>query len=63
MCSDGILESSTEYLYKEIWLKYLLEDIQTDDAQKIAGLILEEAIDNDYGRQKDDMTVIVTKVY
>lgn len=62
MCSDGIIESNTEYINKELWVKYLLEDIQTDDAQKVANLILEEAIDNDFGRQKDDMTVIVTKV-
>ena len=62
MCSDGIIESNTEYINKELWLKYLLEDIETQDAQKIANLILEESIDNDFGRQKDDMTVIVAKV-
>ena len=62
MCSDGIIEANTEYLNKELWVKYLLEDIQTDDAQKIANLVLEEAIDNDFGRQKDDMTVTVAKI-
>ena len=62
MCSDGIIEANTEYLNKELWVKYLLEDIKTDDAQKIANLILEEAIDNDFGRQKDDMTVTVAKI-
>ena len=63
ICTDGVIESNTEYINKELWVKYLLEDIQTDDAQKIASLILEESIDNDFGRQKDDMTVIVAKVY
>lgn len=62
MCSDGVIEANSEYLSKELWVKYLLEDLQTDDAQKIANLILEEAIDNDFGRQKDDMTVIVAKI-
>jgi stage II sporulation protein E len=62
MCSDGILESSEEYTNKELWLKFLLEDIQTDDAQKIADIILQEAIDNNYGIPKDDMTVIVVKI-
>lgn len=62
ICSDGIIESNSEYLNQELWVKYLLEDIQTDDSQKIANLILEEAIDNDFGRQKDDMTVIVARV-
>jgi stage II sporulation protein E len=62
MCSDGIVESNTDYINKEVWVKYLLEDMQTDDAQKIADILLTEAIDNDYGAQKDDMTVLVAKI-
>lgn len=62
MCSDGVIESNKEYLNKQVWLKYLLEDIETEDAQKIADIIMGEAIDNDFGVQKDDMTVIVAKV-
>ena len=62
MCSDGIIDSNKEYINKQVWLKYLLEDIQIDDAQKIADIIIGEAIDNDFGMQKDDMTVIVAKI-
>ena len=62
MCTDGVIESNTEYISKELWIKYLLEDMQTTDAQKIADIILSEAIDNNYGKQKDDMTVIVAKI-
>ena len=62
MCSDGVIESNDEYINKEVWVKYLLEDMQTDDAQKIADILLKESIDNDYGTQKDDMTVIVPKI-
>lgn len=62
MCSDGILDSSEEYTNKELWLKFLLEELETDDPQKIADIILNEAIDNNYGKPKDDMTVIVIKV-
>lgn len=62
MCSDGILDSNEEYMHKELWLKYFLEELQTDDVQQIADLIISEAIDNDYGKEKDDMTVIVAKV-
>lgn len=62
MCSDGIIESNTEYENKELWLKYFLEEIETDNAQKIADLIIQEAIDNSVGKPKDDMTVIVLKV-
>jgi len=62
ICSDGIIESNHEYLNKEVWIKYLLEDMNLTDPQKIADIILQEAIDNDYGTQKDDMTVIVTRI-
>ena len=62
MCSDGIIESNKEYQNKELWLKYLLEEITSDDVQKIADIIISEAIDNDFGKEKDDMTVIVAKV-
>ena len=62
ICSDGVIDSNKEYLNKELWIKYLLEDIKTDDVQKIADIIIKEAIDNDYGQEKDDMTVIVAKV-
>ena len=62
ICSDGIIDSNKEYLNKELWIKYLLEDMKTDDVQKIADIILNEARDNDFGKEKDDMTVIVAKV-
>lgn len=62
MCSDGVLDSNKEYLNKELWIKYLLEDMGTDDVQKIADIIINEARDNDYGKEKDDMTVVVAKV-
>ena len=62
MCSDGILESCTEYTNKELWLKFLLEEMDTEKKKKIADIILQEAIDNNYGIQKDDMTVIVAKI-
>jgi len=62
MCSDGIIESNTEYENKELWLKQLLENMETKDTQKIADIILTEAIDNGYGMAKDDMTVIVAKL-
>ena len=62
MCSDGIVESNAEYENKELWLKHLLEQMETENVQKMADIILSEAIDNNYGPPKDDMTVIVCKV-
>ena len=62
MCSDGIIDSNIEYKNKELWVKYMLEDIETDNSQKIADIILNEAIDNNYGIAKDDMSIVVCKI-
>lgn len=61
MLSDGILDSNVEYKNKELWIKYLLEDMSVSNPQKIADIILNEAIDNTFGKVKDDMSVIVGK--
>ena len=39
----------------------MLEDMDTINTQKIADLILNEAIDNQFGSAKDDMSIIVCK--
>lgn len=62
MCSDGILDSNVEYKNKELWVKYLLEDMETNNPQKIADIILNEAVDNNFGKIKDDMSVLVCKL-
>lgn len=61
MCSDGILDANIEYKNKELWIKYMLEDIETTNTKKIADLVLNEAIDNNFGTIKDDMSIIVCK--
>ena len=62
MCTDGILESNTEYENKEVWVKNLLEEIETDNVQKIANILLSQSVDNGVGNAKDDMTVVAVKV-
>ena len=59
MVSDGILEAKSQ---KEKWIKNLLEKIKTQDIQRIADIILQEAIDENLGIAKDDMTVVVVKI-
>ena len=61
MCSDGILDSNIEYKNKELWVKYLLEDMEVTNPQKIADIILSESVDNNFGKIKDDMSVVVCK--
>lgn len=60
MCSDGLLESKDD-LNKD-WIEQFLKNVSTNNVQKVADLILAEAIDNSYGIAQDDITVIVAKV-
>ena len=60
MCSDGVLDSKEES--EKDWIEDFLKKVSTNNVQKIADLILAEAIDNSYGIVHDDMTVIVSKI-
>ena len=60
MCSDGILEAKDDT--KKEWMEEFLRNVSTNNVQKLADLILAEAIDNSYGIAQDDMTVIVSKI-
>ena len=62
MCSDGVIESNSEYTNKELWVKDLLENIKTEDVQQIADILVTESIDNGLGLARDDMTVLVAKI-
>ncbi len=59
MCSDGVLDSKGDY---GVWMEDFIKKINTNSVQKIADLILAEALDNNFGVAQDDMTVIVSKV-
>lgn len=61
MCSDGLLDAAKEES-KDDWVQDFLEKVNTNNVQKIADLIVNEAIDNSYGKVKDDITVIVAKI-
>ena len=60
LVSDGIIESKDDT--KNDWLEDYLRNANTNNVQKLADLILDEAIENSYGTAGDDMTVMVAKV-
>lgn len=62
MCTDGVIDSNKEYNNKELWVKNVLENIETENVQKIADILIKEAIDNNYGKAQDDMSIIVVKI-
>lgn len=62
MMSDGIFEGPKHVENYDLWMKRKLQELQTDDPQQIADLILEEVIRSRAGNIEDDMTVVVAKI-
>jgi stage II sporulation protein E len=62
MMSDGILEGPRHVENKETWIKRKVTEMETEDPQEIADLLLEEVIHSQNGEINDDMTVVVARV-
>ena len=61
MMSDGVYDGANAE-NKEMWMKRKIRELQTDDPQDVADLLLEEVIRTRYGEIQDDMTIIVAKL-
>ena len=62
MMSDGILEAPKGIENTELWMKRKIKELQTEDPQDIADLLLEEVIRTSEGVIADDMTIVVSKI-
>lgn len=62
MMSDGLFDVGRQIENKEIWLRRKIRELETDDPQEVADLLLEEVIRTGGGRIDDDMTVIVARI-
>ncbi|MCY9517387.1 stage II sporulation protein E [Paenibacillus apiarius] len=62
MMTDGIFDAPGPAVNKEIWMKRLISELETDDPQEIADILLETVIRHSSGQIEDDMTVVVTRV-
>lgn len=62
MMSDGIFEGPKHIENTDMWLKRKIKEMETNDPQEIADLLLEEVIRTRAGAIEDDMTVLVAKV-
>lgn len=62
MMSDGIFEGPKHVENHEAWMKRKIKELQTNDPQEIADILLEEVIRSRSGFIEDDMTIIVAKV-
>lgn len=62
MMSDGIFEGPKHVENTDVWLKRKIREMETDNPQEIADLLLEEVVRTRSGNIDDDMTVLVAKI-
>ncbi|WP_044895782.1 stage II sporulation protein E [Bacillus alveayuensis] len=62
MMSDGIFEGPAHVENYDVWMKRKIKELQTNDPQEVADLIMEEVIRTCSGRIEDDMTIVVAKI-
>jgi stage II sporulation protein E len=62
MMTDGVYDAPGHTVNKELWMKRVLSEMQTDTPQGIADKLLDTVIRHHDGEVVDDMTVIVAKI-
>lgn len=62
MMSDGIYDGPKYIKNIDVWLKRKISDIETNEPQEIADLLLEEVIRTNDGMIRDDMTIVIAKM-
>lgn len=62
MMSDGVFEGPKHVENYDLWMKRKLLELETDDPQEVADLILEEVIRSRSNIIHDDMTVMTAKI-
>ena len=62
MMSDGIYDAPGLAVNKELWMKRIIGELQTDDPQEMADALLETVVRSHEGDIADDMTVMVARI-
>ncbi|WP_026673668.1 stage II sporulation protein E [Alkalihalobacterium bogoriense] len=62
MISDGIFDAPKHVENKELWMKRIISEIDTENPQEVADTILERVIRSSSNVIGDDMTIVVTKL-
>lgn len=62
MMTDGVLDAAGHAINKELWMKRVLQHLNTDDPQELAEALLDTAMRQYPGGVQDDMTVVVTRL-
>ncbi|MBO2945957.1 stage II sporulation protein E [Paenibacillus sp. F411] len=62
MMTDGIYDAPGYAVNKEIWMKRIIQEVDSSDPQEIADMLLEKVIRYQQNHIHDDMTVVVGRV-
>lgn len=62
MMTDGIYDAPRDVEDKESWIMNMIKNLETEEPQQVADLLLENVIRYHEGLILDDMTVVVAKV-
>ncbi|MCR8636119.1 stage II sporulation protein E [Paenibacillus radicis (ex Xue et al. 2023)] len=62
MMTDGIYDAPGHAVNKDIWMKRLLTEIDTESPQEFADILLERIVRYHHGEIYDDMTVVVARL-
>jgi len=62
MMTDGIYDAPGYAVNKDMWMKRVLLEIETEDPQEFADCLLERVVRHHHGEIVDDMTVVVARV-
>ncbi|RCW41404.1 stage II sporulation protein E [Paenibacillus prosopidis] len=62
MMSDGIYDAPGHAVNKELWMKRIISELETDNPQEMADALLEKVVRHHDGEIMDDMTVLVARI-
>lgn len=62
MMTDGIYDAPGYAVNKEMWMKRMIQEMNSEDPQEIADILLERVIRYQQNKIHDDMTVVVGRV-
>ncbi|MFP4698329.1 MAG: stage II sporulation protein E [Eubacteriales bacterium] len=63
MVTDGIVDADDKLIDKEKWIEEALTKINTKNPQEIADYILQKSVEKTNNNVKDDMTVLVSRIW
>ncbi|PIB54586.1 SpoIIE family protein phosphatase, partial [Pseudomonas sp. 2822-17] len=62
MMSDGIYEAPKTVENNDVWMERIIKELETDDPQEVADILMERVIRETGNEINDDMTVVAARL-